>query len=138
MKFRQVSANVSQPERMRVLIVEPDGTDAMALEDILFDAGYLTIGPVPNFAEASRKLGLVRIDMAVVDMDAPRDEVEAIVGAIAEKNLPCVLVGSAWRLKAWSSFAPHLPRVQKPVSGGQLLSVLASASGEYKRISFMD
>lgn len=128
-RFREAARTSSMPGRRRVLIVDPDASEAMLVEDILFDAGYITVGPVGTLAEVTRKLSLVRLDGAIVDIDGLKDEATAIIDAIQANNVSCLLAGSERELLEMVDLAPNLSRLTKPLIADQVLTAFALQIG---------
>lgn len=121
------AARSSKLVRDRILIVEREPHDAMLLEDMLYDAGYVTIGPVTRVEDVRRKLDTVTCDLAIVDADGARAEVEAAIEMLEGRGVPCVLIGSVRRLAEAPELGSKLQRLTKPLQSQLLLSALATA-----------
>lgn len=121
----RAGAEAPRSRRQRVLIVERAPRDAMLLEDIMYEAGYVTLGPVTTLAEVTRKLEMLTCDMAIVDADGARAEVVAIVQALAAHAVPSVIIGSARSLSETESLERDVERLAKPLEPGALLATLA-------------
>ncbi len=113
--------------RQRVLIVERQPRDAMQLEDIMYDAGYVTIGPVTSLEELQRKLEFVTCDMAIVDADGARAEVGQILQALSRHGVPSVLIGSVRRLAEMEGLHESVERLTKPLQPQALIAAVAGA-----------
>lgn len=53
---------------MRILIVEDDALIALAIEDILTDAGHTVVGLAPSKTQASRLAQQTHPDLALIDL----------------------------------------------------------------------
>lgn len=113
--------------RQRILIVEREPRDAMLLEDIMYDAGYATIGPVSTLDEVVRKLDLLACEIAIVDADGSRSEVSAIVEELASRRIPSLLIGSIRHLAASADLVQPLQKLSKPLEPRALLDAVAAS-----------
>ena len=129
---RRVADTPASLIRDRILIVERQPRDAMMLEDMLYDAGYLTVGPVATCAEIRMKLQRRKLDLIVVDVDGLSSEVDEIIGLVDGSRKPYVVVGSARNLTSlrFSDRAPIL--LAKPLKSQHLIDAI-TASLECKR-----
>ncbi|MDX2289179.1 MAG: PAS domain S-box protein [Hyphomicrobiaceae bacterium] len=112
--------------RERILIVEREPSDAMRLEDMLYDAGYTTLGPVATPAEVDQKLERLGVELVIVDADGLRTDVETVMRAISERKLPCILIGSVRWLSQLPEHTSEIPRLTKPLEPQLLMSTIAT------------
>ncbi|MFN3868092.1 MAG: PAS domain S-box protein [Hyphomicrobiaceae bacterium] len=111
--------------RQRIMIVEREPRDAMLMEDVLYDAGYLTIGPVSSLADVERKLGLLTCDLAIVDIDGARADVASVLAALERHGVPTILIGSVRRLAAATDIGASVEQLAKPLQPQSLLAAIA-------------
>lgn len=114
-------------KRDRILMVEREPTDAMLLDEVLYDAGYATLGPVSTAKEASRKLDLLNCELAIVDVDGVLGEVGATLAVLEKHAVKTILVGSARRLAELPDLGAGLPRLIKPLQPQNLMQAIATA-----------
>lgn len=119
-------ASADTSPRLRIMLVEREPRDSMILEDMLYEAGYVTIGPVATPSELRWKLDMVNFDLAIVDADGVRAEVEEMLEILSAKGVPCVVVGSVRRLAEAPDLGGDRPRLTKPLQPQILLSTLAT------------
>lgn len=130
MKLRTLDSRSAGPfARQRILIVEHEPRDAMLMEDTLYDAGFLTIGPVTSLADVERKLEQVTSDLAIVDIDGTSPEVSQILAVLERRGVPTIVVGSVRRLAEASGIAASVTRLAKPLQPQALLTTIAGRIG---------
>jgi DNA-binding response OmpR family regulator len=76
----------------RVLVVEDEVLIAMAVEQLLSEQGCTVIGPVGSVLRALRLIGTNEIDAAVLDVNLGREKVFPVADALADANVPFVLL----------------------------------------------
>ena len=82
---------------LRVLVAEAETVLAMEVEDALWEAGLVPIGPLATEAAAVEVLSSTHVDAAVVDARLPRGagDTPRLLELLEEKKIPVVLIGSS-------------------------------------------
>ncbi|MEQ1712639.1 MAG: PAS domain S-box protein, partial [Hyphomicrobium sp.] len=95
MKRRSLDRPARREPRKRILILDGAPGDAAQLEEMLYDAGYMTVGPVATVADVLRKFALVMCDLVIVDVEgtSPTD-IRSILADAAKRHIPFVALGS--------------------------------------------
>lgn len=112
--------------RTRILIVESDAMDASHIEDVLYDAGYATIGPAHSTVDALKDLSEVIADIAIVDLDATTpSQVATLLNELGRRSIPAIAVGT--RLGQDGPLDPRiLATVEKPLDAGKVVATVKS------------
>lgn len=114
----------------RVLIVEDNFLLAMEIEDILRRHGCVVQGPVGTIDHALAVLEQeARPDVAVLDVDLQGRLVTPVAAALSARDVPFVLVTGYADPQLGQSELQGRPRLDKPVSGPDLLRALSRALG---------
>lgn len=81
---------------LRVLVAEAETVLAMELEDALWEAGLVPIGPLATEAAAVEVLSSTLVDAAVVDTRLPRGSTDGarLLALLEERGIPVILIGS--------------------------------------------
>ena len=91
---------VNQPQRSSymshfcILVVEDLELIAMAMEDLLIDAGYDVLGPAATVSHAFALMAKSKPDGAILDVNLGRERVSPIAQALAEMGIPFVLASA--------------------------------------------
>lgn len=99
----------------------------MLLEDMLYEAGFFTLGPVSTASEVQRKLATFNADLVIIDMDGARAEVETALDAAEKRGVPSLLIGSVRHFSEFADVRETTPRLAKPLDPQQLLNVIVTA-----------
>jgi CheY-like chemotaxis protein len=114
-------------QKPRVLIVEDEVFIAMDLAETLEEAGYRVLGPAHSVKEAMALLDTGVPDAALLDVNLGRETVWPLAQKLAAKRVPMVFATADIRHpELYGQFAAH-PRLDKPVRGSSVLSVLKSS-----------
>lgn len=119
---------------MRILIVEDDFLIAMALEDILVDAGHEVLGPFPTSAEAVAALASVPVDGAILDVRVSGGDSMPVASDLTRRGCPFVFVTGFGAPGMVPPAFAHARRLSKPYSAEDVLSIVA----EFRRGSPAD
>lgn len=116
----------SRPEGARVLVAEDDPFIAAELRDLLGRAGMAILGPVPTVGAAMAVIGSDRPDAAVLDVNLRGKSSAPVAEALRSAAVPIVLVTGYTRDLIDDPRLRDVPIMPKPLSRGELLSVLDS------------
>jgi hypothetical protein len=103
----------------RVLLIEPEPSTALELQESLSDAGLSSAGPVMTIEAAAEVIAKGRADAAIVDGDMIRSALQGVLDNLEACNVPYVIVAS-------EHFDSQAPVVRKPVRQAALLEALAA------------
>lgn len=113
---------------LKVLVVEDEYLLAMALRDVLVDAGAEVLGPVSNVAQAQKIIATAdRIDVAVLDVNLGKEMVYPVADALTEMNVPCVLT-TGFDGNSLGERYRNLHRCEKPYDPEQVVAQLNAAT----------
>jgi two-component sensor histidine kinase len=104
---------------MRVLLIEPEPSLALELQESLNEAGLVPVGPVMTIEAASEAIARGGADVAIVDGDMIRSSLQGVLDNLTASRIPYLIVSS----QVLDSPAPV---VRKPVRTPALLDALAS------------
>lgn len=81
---------------LRVLVAEAETVLAMEIEDALWEAGLVPIGPLATEAAAVDVLTSTHVDAAVIDARLPGGSADGprLLALLEERGIPVVLIGS--------------------------------------------
>lgn len=113
------SRNIRLAPSTRVLLIEPEPSLAMELQESLTDAGLASAGPVMTIEAAAEAIARGRADAAIVDGDMIRSALQGVLASLKASNIPYVIVAS----EPVDSTAPI---VRKPIRQAALLEALAA------------
>jgi CheY-like chemotaxis protein len=109
----------------RILLVEDNFLLAMEIEGVLSGRGYVVLGPVGTVEQALALLERENDpDAAVLDVDLQGRWVTPVAAALLARDVPFVLVTGYADLQLAPPELQGRPRLDKPVSGSQLLRAL--------------
>jgi two-component sensor histidine kinase/CheY-like chemotaxis protein len=120
-----VAALPETAARRRILIVEDESLIAMSYEEVLSDAGYGIIGPVPDVPGALDLLRRDRPDAAVLDVNLGGQPVYPVAELLIQMGIPFVFCTGYARLDVKSEKLRHARTLTKPVSGDTLVTTVA-------------
>ena len=104
---------------MRVLLIEPEPSLALELQESLNEAGLVPVGPVMTIEAASEAIARGGADVAIVDGDMIRSSLQGVLDNLTASRIPYLIVSS----QVLDSPAPV---VRKPVRTAALLDALAN------------
>lgn len=107
----------------RVLLIEPEPSLALELQEILADSGLPSVGPVMTIEAAAQVIARGRADVAIVDGDMIRSALQNVLDKLTACDIPYVIV-------ATEHMDCSVPVVRKPVRPAALFEALASAVPE--------
>jgi CheY-like chemotaxis protein len=109
----------------RILLVEDNFLLAMEIEGVLSGRGYVVLGPVGTVEQALALLERENDpDAAILDVDLQGRWVTPVAAALFARDVPFVLVTGYADLQLAPPELRGRPRLDKPVSGSQLLRAL--------------
>jgi PAS domain S-box-containing protein len=85
---------IRQRGARRVLVVEDDPLDALRIEEVVSDAGYLVVDVIQSAGEAERALQELTFDVAIVDVAASAFDAARIADELVARHLPVVVIAS--------------------------------------------
>jgi CheY-like chemotaxis protein len=115
-------------EKMSILIVEDEFLIAMAIEDALTDAGYVTVGPATTLSQAFDLLSTSSIAAALVDVNLAGETCAPLAEHLATNNIPFILTTGYGATELVWALKPHSVLL-KPFSQHALLQALAACIG---------
>jgi len=118
------SANSSDSNTKRVLVVEDEPLIAMELEEILAEAGFSVVGPVGTVQSALNLIGSEAVDVALLDANLGGAPVDEIAASLTRKRIPFAFATGHGRDGLPRSFAAA-PLVGKPFNAELVLSTVA-------------
>ena len=112
-------------EGRRILVVEDEYLIADDLRDALVEAGAEVLGPVSNVKDAAAMIASeVQIDCALLDINLNGAMVFDVADTLVAREIPFVF-GTGYDHWAIPDRFAQVPRLEKPIKGRQLTSVLA-------------
>ena len=118
---------IDRPRR-RILVVEDELFIAMLLEEVLQDAGYDTIGPIPRLEEAMVAARDERMDAALLDINLRGELVFPAARLVMARHIPLVFCSGYTNLSLIPPEFRAAPQVAKPYDTHTLLAALAQAT----------
>ncbi len=117
--------STAEPPRGKVLVIEDDAVMALALQRMLREAGFRTVGPATSVADMQRLVSRGAIDCAVLDVEVDRRAPLPIADTLAFWDVPFVWLAE----KSGPMPLPHRrrPVVAKPVNGAILAKAIEEA-----------
>lgn len=112
-------------EGMRVLVVEDDFLNAMAMKQALETCGVLVVGPVGVEREALAMVEREPPDGAFLDINLGSTTSFGIATALGERGVPFAFV-TGYADKPVPAHLQHAPRLIKPVKHHELKAVIES------------
>src|SRR5438477_10424078 len=76
----------------RVLVVEDEYLVASMLEEVLVEAGFVVVGPVPRLPEAVVAAGKLEIDVALLDVNLAGQRVFPVAEALERRAIPFIFM----------------------------------------------
>lgn len=121
-------SRLDPPNRTRILLVESDPMHAMQLENVLYDAGYATIGPLYSTEGALKTLADVVADIAILNVDdCATSTMAPLIDELQRRRVPIVVIGS--QIPDDTAADPRIEAaVTKPIDPAQLLAAVKTAT----------
>jgi two-component sensor histidine kinase/CheY-like chemotaxis protein len=113
----------------RVLVVEDEALTALALEQVLMEAGFVVLGPVGRIEDALDILGSMRPDVAVLDVNLFGQDVYPVANRLVEMGVPFLFCSGYAKLDDIGEHLKRAPHLSKPVLADHLLATLTSLLG---------
>jgi CheY-like chemotaxis protein len=108
----------------KVLVVEDEMIVAWLLEDLLFDLGYVIVGPAVGVNQALTLIATESIDVAVLDVNLNGEMSYPIADALATRHVPFVFVTGYDKARILDGYR-CFPALQKPFHRSELTETLA-------------
>ena len=113
-----------------MLVVEDEFLVADHLAVSLEDLGYEVVGPYPAIDEALLAVRTEALDVAVLDANLDGADSGPIAVALAERNVPFIVLTGYGGLKLGCEILDDAPRVTKPFDLVELATTLNLAIGD--------
>ena len=114
--------------RRRILVVEDELFIAMLLEEVLQEAGYDTIGPIPRLDLAMEAARTERMDAALLDINLRGELVFPAARMVMARHIPVVFCSGYTNLSMIPVEFRAAPQVAKPYDTHTLLAALSLAA----------
>jgi DNA-binding LytR/AlgR family response regulator len=116
--------------RLRVMVLEDEPLAAMALDDMLVDLGFITLGP---FMELDDATDFVRdhaaeIDVAILDVNIHGDLSFDLAALLLQRNIPFFFC-SGYSKEAFDPRWRRWPNLGKQYSEARLTAMIEDACG---------
>ena len=116
-----------------VLVAEDDAIIGMYIDELLWDAGCIVLGPFVSVTDALAILETQRPDVALLDHTLADGTVAPVAMALTERGVPFALLTGADDLELAGGLT-FAPRVAKPFGSGaveqMLLKLLHRRAGD--------
>jgi CheY-like chemotaxis protein len=109
----------------RVLVVEDEALTAMALQQLLEDAGYIVLGPVGRVEDALDLLRSGPPDAAILDVNLFGATVDPVATTLEDMGVPFLFCTGYHGGAAAGSRHPAAPVLGKPVNANTLLNAVS-------------
>ncbi|UEM23541.1 PAS domain S-box protein [Skermanella mucosa] len=110
----------------RVLVVEDEALTALAMEQVLLDAGLTVLGPVGRVEDALELLRETTPDVAVLDVNLFGQTVFPVAERLLVLGVPFLFCSGYSRLDDVSERLNQVPLLAKPVLADRLIATLSS------------
>lgn len=114
---------------LSVMVVEDDAIISLDLAETLASEGYDVFGQFGNVETALDALRRAAPDLALLDADLGGRSSAPIAEALCAQSVPFVVVSGNGTSFADGDPRTVAPRIEKPISNGELLSVIRQATG---------
>jgi DNA-binding NarL/FixJ family response regulator len=112
---------------MRVLVAEDESLVALDVECMLQDLGCEVVGPVASVEEASERVALERLDMAILDVNLRGRQSFEVAEQLLSRGVPVILASGYDDAHQFPETLRSLPRLMKPYDGGALAQAVTAA-----------
>jgi CheY-like chemotaxis protein len=109
----------------RVLVVEDEALTAMALQQLLEDAGYIVLGPVGRVEDALDLLRSGPPDAAVLDVNLFGATVDPVAAMLEDMGVPFLFCTGYHSGATAGTRHPYAPVLGKPVNANNLLNAVS-------------
>jgi PAS domain S-box-containing protein len=109
----------------RVLVVEDEALTAMALQQLLEDAGYIVLGPVGRVEDALDLLRSGPPDAAVLDVNLFGATVDPVAAMLKDMGVPFLFCTGYHSGATAGALHPNAPVLGKPVNANNLLNAVS-------------
>ncbi|UEM06097.1 PAS domain S-box protein [Skermanella rosea] len=116
----------------RVLVVEDEALTALAMEQVLLDAGLAVLGPVGRVEDALELLGETVPDVAVLDVNLFGRTVFPVAERLQALGVPFLFCSGYSRLDDISDKLRQVPLLAKPVLADHLIATLSDLMAKYE------
>ena len=114
-----------------MLVVEDEALTAMALQQLLEDAGYIVLGPVGRVEDALDLLRSGPPDAAVLDVNLFGATVDPVAAMLEDMGVPFLFCTGYHRGATAGIRHPHAPVLGKPVNANNLLNAVSGLISEH-------
>lgn len=117
--------------KTRILLVEDDPLIGLEFQTALLDAGVETIGPMPDLHHSLTAImgEGCRFDAAILDVNLRGESTLPLAQLLSERGVPYIFVSGYDLETALPIELRQAPKLQKPVTGTQLLAAIQTLIG---------
>ncbi len=117
--------------RTRILLVEDDPLIGLEFQTALIDAGVETVGPMPDLHHSLTAImgDDCRFDAAILDVNLRGESTLPLAQLLSERGVPYIFVSGYDLETALPAELRKAPKLQKPVTGTQLLTAIQTLIG---------
>jgi PAS domain S-box-containing protein len=117
--------------KTRVLLVEDDPLIGLEFQTALLDAGVETVGPMPDLHHSLTAImgEGCRFDAAILDVNLRGESTLPLAQLLFERGVPYIFVSGYDLETALPVELRRAPKLQKPVTGTQLLAAIQTLIG---------
>jgi PAS domain S-box-containing protein len=117
--------------KARVLLVEDDPLIGLEFQTALSDAGVEAVGPMPDLHHSLTAIMVegCRFDAAILDVNLRGESTLPLAQLLSERGVPYMFVSGYDLEAALPVELRRAPKLQKPVTGTQLLAAVRSLIG---------
>jgi CheY-like chemotaxis protein len=112
------------PSGHSILVVEDEAITALAVAQMLEQAGFTVIGPAARVGEAIDLLRATVPDVAMLDLNLFGSSAYPIAEALRSRGIPFLFCTGYWDLDPAAGIMDDVQVLSKPVSAGKLISAL--------------
>lgn len=125
-----VKAPAKARTRLRVMVLEDEPLPAMALDDMLVDLGFLTLGPFMELDEATDFVRdhAAEIDVAILDVNIHGDLSFDLADLLLQRNIPFFFCSGRSR-DTFDARWRRAPNLGKQFTEASLLSMIEETCG---------
>jgi CheY-like chemotaxis protein len=118
----------NEAAKRRILIVEDEPFIALALEDMLFELGFVVVGCVADVSSALAFIDREEIDGALLDVNVGSDKIDVVADLLTERDCPFVFTTGYGRTGIPAGHADRAV-LQKPFGMDDLAAILRDELG---------
>lgn len=116
--------SVAPPSGHSILVVEDEAITALAVAQMLEQAGFTVIGPAARVGEAIDLLRATVPDVAMLDLNLFGSSAYPIAEALRSRGIPFLFCTGYRDLDPAAGIMDDVPVLSKPVSAGKLIGAL--------------